>query len=212
VVAGAPPIAWQASLLDAGADAAPDVAFASLTRTDLGLGAWVDHAPGWMAGGDDLFSRLVSGVAWQARSRHMYDKVVDEPRLSARWDLPPAVPAVPAAVPGAVLAARAALTARYRVAFDSAGLNLYRDGRDSVAWHGDRIARTVEDPIVAIVSLGSPRRFLLRPAGGGRSRRFDLSGGDLLVMGGTCQRTWQHTVPKVAAAGPRMSVTFRHSR
>ena len=62
---------------------------------------------------------------------------------------------------------------------------------------------------MAIVSLGAPRRFLLRPAGGGTSRAFDLGWGDLLVMGGTCQRTWEHAVPKMASAKPRMSVQFR---
>jgi alkylated DNA repair dioxygenase AlkB len=106
---------------------------------------------------------------------------------------------------------RAALSDRYGVRFTGVGLNLYRDGRDSVAWHGDRVARELPDAVVAIVSLGGPRRFLLRPKGGGHSVRFDLCSGDLLVMGGSCQRTWQHSVPKSARADPRMSVTFRHA-
>ena len=105
---------------------------------------------------------------------------------------------------------RIALSQRYGVAFDSVGLNLYRDGRDSVAWHRDRIAKDIDDPLVAIVSVGEPRRFLLRPVTGGHSRALLLGRGDLLVTGGTCQRTWQHTVPKVAKAGPRISITFRH--
>jgi alkylated DNA repair dioxygenase AlkB len=104
------------------------------------------------------------------------------------------------------------LSNRYDVAFDSVGANLYRDGRDSVAWHGDRVLRTVAVATVAIVSLGAPRRFLLRPRGGGRSIVHRLGPGDLLVMGGTCQRTWQHCVPKSAnPVGPRISVTFRHA-
>jgi alkylated DNA repair dioxygenase AlkB len=90
------------------------------------------------------------------------------------------------------------------------GLNLYRDGRDSVAWHGDRIAREITEPIVALVSLGDRRRFLARPRGGGRSIPFELGGGDLLVTGGTFQRRWEHSVPKVAAAGARVSIAFRH--
>jgi alkylated DNA repair dioxygenase AlkB len=106
---------------------------------------------------------------------------------------------------------RVELSARYGVEFDSVGLNLYRDGRDSVAWHRDRIGKEVEDPVVAIASVGEPRRFLVRPYGGGSSRVFLLGRGDLLVTGGTTQRTWQHTVPKVARAGPRISITFRHS-
>ena len=68
----------------------------------------------------------------------------------------------------------------------------------------------IDDPFVAIVSVGEPRRFLLRPGTSGKSRALLLGGGDLLVTGGSCQRTWQHTVPKVAKAGPRISITFRH--
>jgi alkylated DNA repair dioxygenase AlkB len=96
------------------------------------------------------------------------------------------------------------------VAFRSIGCNLYRDGTDSVAWHGDTVRKTMPEPIVAIVSLGQPRRFLLRPRGGGASIRYELGTGDLLVMGGTCQHTWEHSVPKARSAGPRLSVTFRH--
>ena len=104
-----------------------------------------------------------------------------------------------------------ALTDRYRVPFDSLGANLYRDGRDSVAWHGDTIGRgRHEDTLVAIVSLGHPRALLLRPRGGGASHRFVLGHGDLLVMGGSCQRTWEHAVPKTTrAVGPRVSIQFR---
>ena len=114
-------------------------------------------------------------------------------------------------LPAPLEAIRASLVDRYGKKFDSVGANLYRDGRDSVAWHGDRIAREIHNPIVATVSLGGRRRFLLRPHGGGRSHRFEPGKGDLLVMGGACQRTWQHTVPKVASAGPRISITVRHS-
>jgi alkylated DNA repair dioxygenase AlkB len=105
---------------------------------------------------------------------------------------------------------RLILSDRYGVTIDSVGFNLYRDGKDSVAWHGDRIAREIAEPVVALVSLGEPRSFLLRPRGGGRSRRFLLGGGDLLVTGGRTQRDWQHSVPKVASAGPRISLAFRH--
>ena len=104
------------------------------------------------------------------------------------------------------------MTERYGLAFDSVHCNLYRDGRDSVAWHGDNVRRSMMEPVVVILSLGERRRFLLRPAGGGASRRYALGDGDLLVMGGTCQHTWEHTVPKVRQAGARISVTFRHSR
>jgi alkylated DNA repair dioxygenase AlkB len=105
---------------------------------------------------------------------------------------------------------RVALSARYGVRFDSAGFNLYRDGRDSVAWHADRIEEEIVDPVVALLSLGEPRRFLMRPRGGGPSIPFRLGRGDLLVTGGSAQRTWEHCVPKVARAGPRISVAYRH--
>jgi alkylated DNA repair dioxygenase AlkB len=130
-----------------------------------------------------------------------------QPRLTAAWrDDARLAEHVP--VLGEI---RRLLSLRYARDFDTGGLNLYRDGRDSVAWHGDRIPKELHEPVVAIVSVGEPRRFLLRPRGGGRSLRFELGAGDLLVTGGRCQREWQHCVPKVAAAGPRISITFRHS-
>jgi alkylated DNA repair dioxygenase AlkB len=107
-------------------------------------------------------------------------------------------------------AMRRSLSDRYGVAFDSVGFNLYRNGRDSVAWHRDRIRLEIEQPVIAIVSLGEPRKFLLRPRGGGASRPFLLGRGDLFVSGGRTNREWEHSVPKVARAGPRISLAFRH--
>jgi alkylated DNA repair dioxygenase AlkB len=196
-------VAWQGSLFAAGAPS-PDAGFGSLARTELAQGAWVDHAPGWLAGSDVLFAH----APWAQRQRKMYEQVLDEPRLTAWWSTKDGDDGLP----GAVVGCRSLLSARYGVEFDSVGCNLYRDGRDSVAWHGDNVRKKQAEPMVAILSLGEPRRFLLRPRGGGPSRRYELGNGDLLVMGGTCQHTWEHCVPKVRAAGPRMSVTFRHSR
>jgi alkylated DNA repair dioxygenase AlkB len=95
--------------------------------------------------------------------------------------------------------------------FRTAGLCYYRDGRDSVAWHGDRIGRgRTEDTMVAIVSIGAARPLSLRPRGGGTTIRHALGHGDLIVMGGSCQRTWEHAVPKTAKPiGPRISIQFR---
>jgi len=104
-----------------------------------------------------------------------------------------------------------ALSHRYGVALRSISANLYRDGADSVAWHGDRIGGHRRDTVVAILSLGSPRHLLLRPVGGGPSIAYEPRSGDLVVMGGTCQRTWQHAVPKRSRAGPRISVMFREA-
>jgi alkylated DNA repair dioxygenase AlkB len=103
------------------------------------------------------------------------------------------------------------LSGRYGVAFTQVGVNLYRDGSDSVAWHGDRVARELPEAVVALVSLGAARPFRLRPTGGGPSVGYLPGPGDLLVMGGSCQRTWQHAVPKTRAAPPRISIQFRHA-
>ncbi|WP_432189171.1 alpha-ketoglutarate-dependent dioxygenase AlkB [Streptomyces sp. Tue6028] len=181
-----------------------------LRRTVLGDGAWIDLLPGWLGGADALFTRLVAEVPWRAERRQMYEQMVDVPRLLAHYraDDP---------LPHPVLdEARDALSAHYAgelgERFTTAGLCYYRDGRDSVAWHGDRIGRGArEDTMVAILSVGAPRDLLLRPRHGrGDTVRRPLGHGDLIVMGGSCQRTWEHAVPKSArATGPRISVQFR---
>ena len=173
-----------------------------LQRIDLGDGAWVDHLPGWVRGHEAVLEALWTTTDWQAHRRRMYERIVDVPRLVA---------VLPEDGPGHPLvdALGAALAGSYGRAFPHLSLAAYRNGRDSVALHGDRLGRDRDDAIVAIVGLGARRRFLLRPARGGRSRAWDLGGGDLLVMGGTCQRTWQHAVPKVAHADLRISVQFR---
>ncbi|MGW5103278.1 alpha-ketoglutarate-dependent dioxygenase AlkB [Streptomyces sp. NPDC004100] len=185
---------------------------AGLRRTELGAGAWIDVLPGWLSGADALFERLAAEVPWRAERRKMYDNVVAVPRLLAFYKRRDPLP-------HPVLdEARAALTAHYAAElgepFTTAGLCYYRDGRDSVAWHGDRIGRGARaDTMVAILSVGAPRDLLLRPSdcgGGAATVRRPLGHGDLIVMGGSCQRTWEHCVPKTArAAGPRISVQFR---
>ncbi|MBK3641764.1 alpha-ketoglutarate-dependent dioxygenase AlkB [Streptomyces sp. MBT33] len=180
-----------------------------IRRTTLGFGAWIDVLPGWMSGSDALFERLAAEVPWRAERRQMYDQVVDVPRLLSFYG-------VDDPLPHPVLdEARAALSAHYAEElgepFTTAGLCYYRDGRDSVAWHGDRIGRGArEDTMVAILSVGAPRDLLLRPVRGGESVRRPLGHGDLIVMGGSCQRTWEHCVPKsTRASGPRISIQFR---
>ncbi|MEZ4236166.1 MAG: alpha-ketoglutarate-dependent dioxygenase AlkB [Myxococcota bacterium] len=174
-------------------------------RIALSDTAFLDHHPGWLQGDDVLFDHLEQTTAWRASRREMYDQVVDVPRLCAV--LPDDGPGHP------VLAeAAAALTARYDRPVQSVSLALYRDGSDSVAFHGDRMGEAVADCIVALVSLRGPRRLHLRARGGGPVRRFDLGHGDLLVMGGSCQRDFEHAVPKVARAEPRLSVMIRSDR
>lgn len=199
--------AFQGSLLDCSDESGPR----SLTpvRTTLTQGAWIDIRRGWIAGADALFERLAEVVPWRAESRQMYERVVDVPRLLAFYgeDDP---------LPDPVLdEAKSALDAHYEPElgepFRTAGLCLYRDGRDSVAWHGDRTGRgRTHDTMVAIISVGEPRSLLLRPRGGGPTLRHDLGHGDLIVMGGSCQRTWEHAIPKSGKAiGPRISIQFR---
>ena len=177
-------------------------------RTALTPGAWVDHLPGWITGSESVLEVLLGDIGWRADRRQMYEREVAVPRL-LRWygdeTLPHPV----------LTEARAALNRHYGAElgerFVSAGMCLYRDGRDSVAWHGDRMGRGRSgDTMVAIVSFGSPRPLMLRPVGGGESLRFPLGHGDLVVMGGSCQRTWEHCIPKTAKpVGPRVSVQFR---
>lgn len=178
-----------------------DATFASAARSELPLGAWVEHAPGWLAGHDALFDELEREVRWRSERRPMYDRVVDVPRLVAGPEDAPPHPLLEAM--------RVALSARYGESFVRVSFALYRGGDDSVAWHGDTVARELPAALVATVSLGSRRRFLMRPTEGGASRAWMLGGGDLFVMGGTAQRTWRHAVPKVVAAGPRLAVMFR---
>jgi alkylated DNA repair dioxygenase AlkB len=198
-------------------DGEPGIAPLAPERARLSRGAWIDVQRGWLSGSQVLFERLAAQVPWRAERRQMYDRTVDVPRLQCFYG-------GDARLPDPVLAiARDALSAHYAgelgEPFRTAGLCLYRDGRDSVAWHGDTIGRgSSEDTMVAIVSLGTARPLLLRPratlpgeAGVGvGSLRYHLGHGDLLVMGGSCQRTWEHAIPKSAScAGPRISVQFR---
>jgi alkylated DNA repair dioxygenase AlkB len=202
-------LALQGSLLDIGSGEGPRPLGPLIERRDFGAGAWVDLAPGWVAGADAIFGRLFESVPWEAERRRMYDRIVDVPRLLRFYGEDEALPEP------ALAGCREALNEWYREEegspFATVGLACYRDGRDGVAWHGDRIGRgSTEDTLVAILSLGSTRRLLLRPRGGGPSHRFDLHSGDLLVMGGSFQRTWEHCVPKTTqTVGTRISVQFR---
>lgn len=229
-----PQLAWQSSLLDSG-PVELDLSSASLRRIRLDERSWVDYCPGWLGGSDQLFEELLAAGRWRQRELWMYDRKVAEPRMTAGWTV--GDDATDSAVrswtrhvhdeqaeglahasagttPPALRELASALSQRYGVGFDSIWVNLYRDGRDSVAWHGDRNAKVLKNPFVATVSLGGRRKFLLRPKGTTTIRhRLDPGRGDLVVMGGACQHEWEHCVPKTTArVDPRMSVTIRHSR
>jgi alkylated DNA repair dioxygenase AlkB len=184
-----------------------DPSFAEATRLDLDHATWVELVPGWLRGADDVFDQLAATLPFRQRiGVRMYDRIVDEPRLSAWWRLELGEPE-----PMPLLREiRLLLAERYAEPFDSIGFNLYRDANDSVAWHGDRHRHVVTNPVIAILSVGAPRPLRLRPRGGGSSISWNLGNGDLFVMGGACQHDWEHTVPKVkVTTGPRMSITFR---
>jgi len=190
------------------AEPAVDAAFANIERIELDGASWVEFAGGWLVGADSVFDELVASLPLRQRTDiKMYDRLVDEPRLSTWWRAGGNTPE-PLAILGEI---RMLLSERYGEGFDSIGFNLYRDGDDSVAWHGDRHRHAVTDPVVAIVSVGAPRPLRLRPRGGGASLSWRLGHGDLFVMGGACQHDWEHTIAKVRHAEPRLSITFRNA-
>jgi alkylated DNA repair dioxygenase AlkB len=202
-------LAHQPSMWDVADEPAVTPLAGRVTRHALSRGAWVDHLPAWVEGSDVVLDVLLGDIGWRADRRQMYDREVDVPRLLRWYGGGETLPHP------ALTEARRALDIHYRPElgepFVTAGMCLYRDGRDSVAWHGDRVGRSrSEDTMVAIVSFGSPRALMLRPVGGGQSLRFTLGHGDLVVMGGSCQRTWEHCIPKTAKpVGPRVSVQYR---
>jgi alkylated DNA repair dioxygenase AlkB len=202
-------LAHQPSMWDLAEEATLAPLAGHVVRHELSDGAWVDHLPGWVDGSDQVLDVLLGDIGWREDRRQMYEREVTVPRL-LRWygggeTLPHPL----------LTEARDSLNRYYGPElgepFVSAGMCLYRDGRDSVAWHGDRLGRArSSDTMVAIVSFGSPRPLMLRPVGGGQSLRFPSGHGDLIVMGGSCQRTWEHCIPKTAKpVGPRVSVQFR---
>ena len=176
-----------------------------MERIDLGQGAWIDRQAGWASQPDQLFVSALEALEWKEGVERIRGSEVPRPRLVASFgsgELPPGL--------GIIAQMSEALSRRYDQKLERITCNLYRDGRDSVAWHGDRIARDLPEATVAILSLGEPRPFRVRPKGGGRSIGWPAGRGDLIVMGGSCQRTHDHSIPKVAVAGPRIAVMFRH--
>lgn len=200
----APQATWQSTLFGASRPALQPLD--RLERIELDDTSWIDVGRDMVHGSDQLFADVHQALPWERGRRPMYDRMVDVPRLCAFVDTDdPRVPPVLADLAHAV-------TIRYGRHFDRIGANLYRDGADSVAWHRDRVGRHIHNPVIAILSLGGSRVFRLRPVDGGRARSVPLHSGDILVMGGACQHRWEHTVPKVRRAQPRISVTIRHDR
>jgi alkylated DNA repair dioxygenase AlkB len=182
-----------------------DASFSGLARTELAGGAWIEHLPGWIRGHATLFDELVDGLTWKRTTQTLYEKQVETPRLIATLG------DEEGRFPFLAEISRA-LTQHAGVTLDRITFALYRSGSDSVAWHRDRHLRQKEEGVVATVSLGEPRTFMMRPrGGGGESLRFSLGHGDLFIMGGTANKNWEHSVPKVRSLrGPRLSIMFRH--
>jgi alkylated DNA repair dioxygenase AlkB len=183
---------------------AVDTAFSSARRVTLDAHSWVDAIPGWMSGSHLLFERLAAAVPWRQHDRELFDQTFVEPRLTAQYrqlqDVPHEM---------LVVAARA-LSRHYGVQYDNLWLNLYRDGRDSTAWHRDRFSCRRSETIVPVLTLGATRRFFIKPRAGGRSLVFKPGSGDLVVMGGRAQEDWVHSVPKdPKVAEPRISINFQ---
>ncbi len=201
---------YQTSLFAQGLPALSPTA--EIERNRLDDMSWIDLSRGWLQGADHLLDVLAASLPWKGGRRPMYGEMVDEPRLHA--SIRPGGPKLTATVTDAMAAITEVLEARYGAGLSPGFVNFYRDGSDSVAWHADRVGVHEVDPIIALVSLGGPRRFQLRPMAGsqsdGRPVRLELHSGDLLVMGGACQHAWEHCVPKMASAPPRMSISFRH--
>lgn len=151
------------------------------------------------------FAALRDGIPWQAQRRPMYDRVVDVPRLTASWWLED--PALPPALAAAAALLRPALAHP----FNAVGLNFYRDGRDSVAMHNDKLHSLVPGHPIALLSLGAPRRMTIRAKPPARQvQRIELAPGSLLVMSHASQHTHEHGVAKTTAAvGERISLAFR---
>ncbi len=180
-----------------------DMTFASAHRIELDETSWVEHVPGWLSGSERLFASLMTAAGWARHERWMVNRMVVEPRLTAECtDLEQA--------PDPLLrTAAAALSNHYGVPYDGLWMNLYRDHHDSTGWHGDWPTCKRDVCTVPVLSLGATRRFLLKPREGGRSIALTPESGDLIVMGGRCQRDWRHCVPKqTAPAGARISVNF----
>jgi alkylated DNA repair dioxygenase AlkB len=178
--------------------------FAHIERHDLDEDSWIEVVPRLIREPGRLFAQLLRDLDWSQRQRWAYNRKVDEPRLTADY---PRVEAAPS-LALRMLAQR--FSRAYGISYDGVWVNLYRDERDSTGWHGDWITCKRDICTVPVLTLGHPRRFLVKPRAGGRSIRFIPQSGDLIVMRGRCQADWRHAVPKQAvAAAARISVNFQ---
>ncbi|WP_431822361.1 alpha-ketoglutarate-dependent dioxygenase AlkB [Burkholderia sp. F1] len=183
-----------------------DASFRTARRFALDAHSWVEVVPGWISGASVLYEQLRNNVPWCEHDRRIFNKVVREPRMTAVYQNIGDVPEQ------TLLQAVHALSSHYGVAYDGLWMNLYRNGQDSTGWHRDHRSCRKLDCIVPVLTLGTTRRFLIKPIKGGRSIAFKPSAGDLVVMGGRSQQDWVHCVPKdPAIEEARISVNFMSS-
>ena len=199
----------------------PRIGDATVERLELDEHSWVDVARDWLVGADEVFEHLRDHVPWSTSQLFRYDHVVEERRLGASWRRG-------SPLPHPVLAdVTRWLQTRYRAYFDGFSLIRYRDGRDGQAFHRDTDMRYLDDTVIAVLTLGARRPWLLRPWIGSASRKWDdrpgkgathdlqPGNGDLIVMGGRTQADWQHSVPYLSdrpgasAVGERISLQWR---
>jgi alkylated DNA repair dioxygenase AlkB len=156
------------------------------------------------------FAELREAVPWRTERRMMYDREVDVPRMLGSYRLDPPSSSTPAAI----LAAQRLLVDRLDVPFNAVGLNLYRDGRDSVAPHNDHLNEIRKGFPIALVSLGATRRMTVRERQPPRrATHVDLEAGSLFVMDYATQLHYTHGVPKTTEpVGERISLAFRVKR
>jgi alkylated DNA repair dioxygenase AlkB len=187
-----------------------------MERLELSEGAWVDVARGWLDDADTVFDHLRTTVPWATSRLFRYDHLVEERRVSSWWK-----PGSP--LPHAALGdATRTLQHRYKVQFDGFGMMQYRDGRDGQAFHRDTDMKWLDDTVIAVLTLGAQRPWLLRPRtsrydhnpGKGATHDLAPASGDLIVMGGRTQAEWEHSVPYLGRRpiGPRISIQWRFAR
>jgi alkylated DNA repair dioxygenase AlkB len=192
---------------------------ASVERVQLDETSWVDVARGWLDGADELYDALLNGVAWQPSKVFRYEKYVDERRLGSFWSRGRPLPHP------SLAEIHKTLQRQYDATFNGFGMIQYRDAGDGQAFHRDTDMRWLDDTIIAILTLGAKRPWLLRPRAvrnslaamdGNRGATHDLApgNGDLIVMGGACQANWEHSVPYLnkLGVGTRISLQWRYAR
>jgi alkylated DNA repair dioxygenase AlkB len=157
-----------------------------------------DRAQAW-------FTELREGIEWHSERREMYGREVDVPRLTASFRLADPM------LPPALREAADAVLGLTRIDFDSAGLNFYRDGNDSVAPHNDHLDELQRGYPIALLSLGATRRMTIRAKQPPRRvLNVDLELGSLLLMSWRTQHHYDHAIPKTRTpVGARISIAFR---